>query len=120
MLRRYPSFLSFDLEEHIRPRAEFLRALKIDPLINGLTFLVNAPAKDIAHTAGVRVELFNQYQTAYLDMWKKKTLQDKSITKDAASASIKESKRKATQMQSWISEDCSPEESLLDELDRSF
>jgi hypothetical protein len=55
MLRRFPSFLSFDLESHIRPRAEFLRAMKIDPLINGLSFLVNAPPKEIAYTAGVKL-----------------------------------------------------------------
>ena len=36
MLRRFPAFLSFDLELHTRPRAEFLRAMGVDPLVYGL------------------------------------------------------------------------------------
>ena len=117
MLRRFPSYLSFDLEAHTRPRAEFLRALKVDPLINGLAFLVNAPPEEIAYTAGVRVELFMQFQTAYSDMWKKKNMKEAEATRSSGG---KETKQKATQMLSWIAQDASPEETLLDELDFSF
>ena len=120
MLRRFPSFLSFDLEAHTRPRAEFLRALKIDPLINGLAFLVNAPAKEIAYTAGVRVELFNQFQTAYLDMCKRKNLIEKVKTKNSFPVNSKEYNQKAHQISSWIDQHSKPEESLLDEFDLSF
>ena len=120
MLRRFPSFLSFDLEAHTRPRAEFLRALKIDPLINGLAFLVNAPAKEIAYTAGVRVELFNQFQTAYLDMCKRKNLIEKVKTKNSFPVNSKEYNQKAHQISSWIDQHSKPEESFLDEFDLSF
>lgn len=119
-LRRFPSFLSYDLEAHTRPRAEFLRALKIDPLINGLPFLVNAPPKEIAYTAGVRVELFHQFQKAYGDMWKKKnTLLEKEKQKIAISSET-DIKFKQDQFSSWIKEDNSPEGSLFDELDLCF
>ena len=120
MLRRFPSFLSFDLEAHTRPRAEFLRALKIDPLINGLAFLVNAPAKEIAHTSGVRAELFNQIQTAYSDMCKRKNLIEKVKMKNSLPMNSKEYNQKAHQISSWIDQHSKPEESLLDEFDLSF
>jgi mTERF len=120
MLRRFPSFLSFDLEEHTRPRAEFLRALKIDPLINGLAFLVTAPANEIAHTAGVRTELFNQYHSAYSEMRRRKILQEQELTKTTASANGKEAKQKAFQFSTWMAHDSSLEETLLDEMDFSF
>lgn len=120
MLRRFPSFLSFDLEGHTRPRAEFLRALKIDPLINGLAFLVNAPAKEIAYTAGVRVELFNQFQTAYAEMWKKKAIQEKENIKEMERKNTvsNEKDHETIKVQTpWLAQS---EESLLDEMDFSF
>ena len=119
MLRRFPSFLSFDLEAHTRPRAEFLRALKIDPLINGLAFLVNAPPKEIAYTAGVRVELFNQFQSAYSEMWKKKVLQEK-IDNIESVTQKREIKFKQEQFSSWMKDNVNPHDKLLDELDFSF
>ena len=120
MLRRFPSFLSYDLEAHTRPRAEFLRALKIDPLINGLAFLVNAPAKEIAYTAGVRVELFNQFQTAYSDMCKRKSIIEKEKIKNILPLNGKDQNQKAQQISSWINQYSNPEESLLDEFDLRF
>ena len=120
MLRRFPSFLSFDLEAHTRPRAEFLRALKIDPLINGLAFLVNAPPKEIAYTAGVRVELFNQFLGAYAEMWKKKALIEKA-DKEANMADKKvDIKLKQEQFSSWMEDNVNPVEKLLDDLDFCF
>lgn len=119
MLRRFPSFLSFDLEAHTRPRAEFLRALKIDPLINGLAFLVNAPPKEIAYTAGVRVELFNQFQCAYAEMWKKKALKEKQDNDNSVFVH-KDIKLKQEQFSNWIEDNLNPVDKLLDELDFSF
>ena len=119
MLRRFPSFLSFDLEAHTRPRAEFLRALKIDPLINGLAFLVNAPPKEIAYTAGVRVELFNQFQSAYAEMWKKKVLREKSEV-DISVAVRRDVEVKQEQFSIWMKDNSNPVDRLLDELDFSF
>jgi hypothetical protein len=120
MLRRFPSFLSFDLESHIRPRAEFLRALKIDPLINGLSFLVNAPPKEIAYTAGVKVEFFNKFQSAYIEMWRKKDIQEKkqkSIRRNNVMTA-----RPVLETVGWIKKTVSsdPGEALFDELDLSF
>jgi len=124
MLRRCPSFLSFDLEGHTRPRAEFLRALKIDPLINGLAFLVNAPAKEIAYTAGVRVELFNQFQTAYAEMWRKKAAQEKREKielENAKSISVERNDKTVKDQTPWLPQtNNSLEESFFDEMDFSF
>ena len=120
MLRRYPSFLSYDLEAHTRPRAEFLRALKIDPLINGLAFLVNAPAKEIAYTAGVRVELFNQFQSAYAEMWKKKALLEKANEEANIVDKRVDMKLREEQFSSWMKNDVNPVDKLLDEFDFCF
>ena len=120
MLRRYPSFLSYDLEAHTRPRAEFLRALKIDPLINGLAFLVNAPAKEIAYTAGVRVELFNQFQCAYSEMWKKKALLEKENEEANIVDKKDDIKLRQEQFSSWMQNDVNPVDKLLDEFDFCF
>ena len=120
MLRRFPSFLSYDLEAHTRPRAEFLRALKIDPLINGLAFLVNAPAKEIAYTAGVRVELFNQFQCAYAEMWKKKAMKEKELNQNSVIIK-RDLEMRQEAFSSWMTDNNSnPVDMLLDELDFSF
>lgn len=120
MLRRAPSFLSFDLESHIRPRAEFLRALKIDPLINGLNFLVNAPPKELAYTAGVKVELFNKFQLAYTEMWRKKDMQEKTHQKSIRRNNIAPVSHVQDQLLGWIKETTNAEEFLFEELDFSF
>eukprot|EP00596_Hydrurales_sp_CCMP1899_P008451 CAMPEP_0119041926 /NCGR_PEP_ID=MMETSP1177-20130426/14213_1 /TAXON_ID=2985 /ORGANISM="Ochromonas sp, Strain CCMP1899" /LENGTH=640 /DNA_ID=CAMNT_0007008357 /DNA_START=219 /DNA_END=2141 /DNA_ORIENTATION=- len=118
MLRRFPSFLSYDLESHIRPRAEFLRAMKIDPLINGLSFLVNSPPKEIAYTAGVKLEFFNKFQNAYIDMWKKKDIQERSYQKNIR-RNNDVSARPVLETVGW-EESTKPEESFNDELELSF
>ena len=120
MLRRFPSFLSFDLEEHTRPRAEFLRALKIDPLMNGLAFLVSAPAKEIANTAGVRVEFFNQFQAAYTDLRKKKLNEKLEADKAVMNFKAAETKNRPFQFSSSILDDSSSERTFLNELDFGF
>jgi hypothetical protein len=120
MLRRFPSFLSFDLEEHIRPRAEFLRAMKIDPLQNGLAFLVSAPAKEIASIAGVRVEFFNQFQAAYSDLIKKKLNEKLEADKAGISLPATQADNRPFQFSSSILEDSSSERTFLDELDFGF
>jgi mTERF len=120
MLRRFPSFLSFDLEEHIRPRAEFLRAMKIDPLQNGLAFLVSAPAKEIANIAGVRVEFFNQFQAAYSDLIKKKLNEKLEAYEAVISLPATQADNRPFQFSSSILEDSSSERTFLDELDFGF
>lgn len=76
MIRKFPAYFSFDLESHIRPRAEFMRALNLDPLMNGLAFLVNCNINDLARAAGVQTKVFNDFNTAYLEMWRMRKLQD--------------------------------------------
>lgn len=76
MLKKFPAYFSFDLDTHIRPRAEFLRALGLDPLINGLPFLVNAQSVDLSYTAGMQADVFAQFKAAFGDMWRKKKAKD--------------------------------------------
>jgi hypothetical protein len=85
--------------------------------------LVNAPAKEIAYTAGVRVELFNQFQTAYAEMWRKKKAQEKEkkIEYDSnKSVSIEQNDKTIKDQTPWLQTSNSPEESFFDEMDFSF
>lgn len=76
MIRKFPAYFSFDLETHTRPRAEFFRALNLDPLMNGLPFLVCSNINELAQAAGVQVKIFNDFNNAYLEMWRMKKQQD--------------------------------------------
>lgn len=76
MIKRFPAVFSFDLETHIRPRAEFLRALGVDPLTNGLVYLITASIADLAQSAGVTSRVFTEFNIAYLDMWKRRGRRD--------------------------------------------
>lgn len=78
MLKKFPAYFSFELDTHIRPRAEFLRAVGVDPLINGLPFLVNAQPMDLSYTAGMQADVFAQFKVAFGDMWRKKKLKEKA------------------------------------------
>lgn len=77
MVKKFPAFFSFDLDTHIRPRAEFLRALGIDPLGNGLSFLLTTSVSEFTKAAGVKSQLFNEFQLAYLERWKRKKILEK-------------------------------------------
>eukprot|EP00607_Mallomonas_marina_P005226 CAMPEP_0182434190 /NCGR_PEP_ID=MMETSP1167-20130531/68249_1 /TAXON_ID=2988 /ORGANISM="Mallomonas Sp, Strain CCMP3275" /LENGTH=480 /DNA_ID=CAMNT_0024623765 /DNA_START=277 /DNA_END=1719 /DNA_ORIENTATION=+ len=72
MLRRTPAYLSLSLDEYIRPRAEFLRAFHIDPLCNGLSFLINASPDDLATLANVQTDVFYKFRTVYSNRWRTK------------------------------------------------
>jgi hypothetical protein len=86
--------------------------------------LVNAPAKEIAYTAGVRVELFNQFQTAYAEMWRKKAAQEKEKKielETEKSISVERNDKTIKDQTPWLAQTSnSPEESFFDEMDFSF
>lgn len=75
MLKNYPNYLVYNLDTYLRPRCEFLRAMGIEPLFRGLPFLVSASAADIAKVCGVRVEIYNQFAKAFIDMVANKKLE---------------------------------------------
>jgi hypothetical protein len=85
MIRKFPAFFSFDLDTHIRPRAEFLRALGVDPLMNGLVSLLTTSETELARSAGVSLRMFKEFDASYLDMWRKKKYQDDLDFKTASS-----------------------------------
>lgn len=74
MLRKFPGYLTYDLDDHIKPRAEFLRAFNINPMIKGLAFLVTASINDLAFTADVKVDVYKKFSSSYTTLskiWKK-------------------------------------------------
>lgn len=82
MLKKFPAYFSFELDTHIRPRAEFLRAVGVDPLLNGLPFLVNAQPVDLSYTAGMQADVFAQFKVAFGDMWRKKKIKERAAEAD--------------------------------------
>lgn len=71
MIRKFPKVLTSPLASHIRPRAEFLQAMKVDPLALGLPFLVNAPAAELAAVANMSEDILNKFCIAFTAMSKK-------------------------------------------------
>eukprot|EP00601_Ochromonadales_sp_CCMP2298_P023863 CAMPEP_0173288148 /NCGR_PEP_ID=MMETSP1143-20121109/10243_1 /TAXON_ID=483371 /ORGANISM="non described non described, Strain CCMP2298" /LENGTH=276 /DNA_ID=CAMNT_0014226855 /DNA_START=190 /DNA_END=1020 /DNA_ORIENTATION=- len=80
MLKRCPAFLSYDLETHIIPRAEFVRALNKDPLSYGLSFLINSKDRDFAYAVGARLDLFHKFKKVFKQKWRERKLALKNIT----------------------------------------
>lgn len=117
MIRKFPSFFSYDLDTHIRPRAEFLRALGLDPLLNGLVYLLVTPAQELAKYAGVKVKLYNEFHTAYLDMWKMKKQKDAMSRVTDAPLRIFPIPATKVQEERRFSDDL---EAVLDDLDFEF
>ena len=80
LLKRTPSYLSFDLDSHIRPRAEFLRAAGVDPLVYGLGHLLNAQPAELSATAGLQnvPDVYGQFKVAFADMWRKKVERERA------------------------------------------
>jgi hypothetical protein len=122
MLRRFPSYLSFDLDTYVRPRAEFLRALSLDPLFNGLPFLLNSPADELSYAAGMQPEVFTQFRKAYAEMWRKKKEKEKESGESSALKELVDHKPPTIWEDDPIDEDANNGKQddiglLLDELD---
>jgi len=71
MLRQFPAYLSFSVQSHVRPRAEFLRAIGIDPLFNGLVFLVSSTPEELSYSTGVKTETFSKFCAVFVEKRKK-------------------------------------------------
>lgn len=67
----------------------------------------------------MRVELFNQFQSAYAEMWKKKVLREKSEVENSVAVK-KDVEVKQEQFSIWMKDNSNPVDRLLDELDFSF
>lgn len=65
-LRQCPAFLSFDLDKHTRPRAEFLRALGYQPLYQGLPFLLYSTPRELSKAVKGEDDLFTRFNEAYI------------------------------------------------------
>eukprot|EP01038_Epipyxis_sp_PR26KG_P008595 gene8595-11613_t len=71
ILLKHPQYLSYQLDSHIRPRAELIRALGKDPLCNGLSFLTNTSDKDFAYIIGTTLDIYTKYRIMFQEKWKK-------------------------------------------------
>lgn len=83
LLRTHPSYLTTSLNEFIRPRAEFLRAVGIDPMSHGLNFLLQASPKELSYAAGVRTEVFSKFCEVYGERWKQQITSNSNGAKES-------------------------------------
>ena len=85
MLTRCPSYLVYDLDKDIRPRAEFLIAFGMDPLFRGLSFLVSSSSKEIAAAVNVDKKVYEEFSHRFgieyidNDVGKKRKLRRKDV-----------------------------------------
>lgn len=91
-LKRFPSYITYDLvlatpslvlqcidlspctQSFIITRAEFLRALGMDPCFNGLQFLLASSAQELALCAGTSEDAFCSFQKTFREKLAKRNL----------------------------------------------
>jgi hypothetical protein len=81
ILRRYPAYLSYDLNDCIRPRAEFLKAFNRSPVMLGLAFFLKASPLDLAAAAGVELEVYRKFTESFKKNLSKKNVSTSTGTK---------------------------------------
>lgn len=74
ILRQFPSYLAYDLNSLIRPRAEFARAIEVDPLQYGLSFLLRSKTKDFAKSLEVEEKTFEKFRKIFVQKYKENDL----------------------------------------------
>lgn len=81
MLKETPSYLHYDLDQHVRLRVDFLQAVGFRPLHFGLEFLLTASVKDFAAAARIDEALFDKFRRVYFDKLKTETKAKKALMK---------------------------------------
>lgn len=79
VLKRCPVYLCYDLDKHIIPRAEFVRALGKDPLMYGLSFLINSKDKDLVYSVGSSLDVYLQFKTVFGQKWMERKMSVQGI-----------------------------------------
>lgn len=77
-LRRFPIYLSYDLESFIRPRTEFVKTFSKNPDKIGVEFLLRANSRDLCYFVGVSVEDFKRFSQSFTKSKVNKTKSKKS------------------------------------------
>jgi len=80
-LRLHPQYLSSDLDVLVRPRTEYLRLLGIDPMYQGMDFLLRSSAKEFSSRTGKSPDVFKKFTQVFVE-------QRRSRTTDASSAAL--------------------------------
>lgn len=88
MLRRWPLYLTYDLDEEIRPRAEFVRACGFDPLFKGVPFLITEKGSELSYSVGLKPEVYLGFKDKFAAMWHASE-EEKRQEEEAAQATTK-------------------------------
>ena len=78
LLTSFPRYLSYDLDKHILPRTESLRAIGADPVREGLPFVLKASTSKLAERVGVAEETFENYVHKFEEINYKTLLEEKA------------------------------------------
>jgi hypothetical protein len=65
MLRQHPAYLSFDLDSHIRLRADLCAALDMTPLFRGLPFFLFSSANEFSSALKIKPRLYGEFKDIY-------------------------------------------------------
>ena len=109
MLRKWPTYLSYDLDEETRPRAEFLRACGFQPLFKGLPFLLSAEGSDLSSAVELKPDVYFDFKEKFTAMWLASE-EEKRLEYEAALAANKNwqtilAQKKVGRGENWAQED---------------
>ncbi len=89
MLKQCPAYLNFNLEQHIVLRAEFLKAVGIEPLKYGLNFFLFSSQREFVQKSNYCIDFFQKFKTAYFEKMRKvKEMNMEKLTTEAEHNSI--------------------------------
>ena len=69
VLRKWPLYLTYDLNSEIRPAAEFVRACGKLPLYKGLPFLLTQTGSELSVAVGMKPEVYPSFKDKFMAMW---------------------------------------------------
>ncbi len=69
LLRKWPTYLTYDLDSEIRPAAEFVRACGRPPLYKGLPFLLTQTGSELSVSVGMKPEVYPGFKKKFMSMW---------------------------------------------------
>lgn len=125
-LRKWPKYLAYDLDEDIRPRAEFIRACGFEPLFKGLPFLLLEDGGELSYSVGLKPEVYIGFKEKFSTMWQASE-EEKRQEYEATQATNKNwqtvlTQKKMSRGENWALEDISTidVDALLEESEIPF
>ncbi len=89
LLRKWPAYLTYDLDSEIRPAAEFVRACGKPPLFKGLPFLLTQTSSELSVSVGMKPEVYAGFKEKFMSMWAASEAEKKELEAEVAATNKK-------------------------------